>query len=124
MSIHVEIHQTLSSLLRIYKPSALEKKLLKSGMGLVIINQMKLKIFWHQLMIIISLTSGKLLVFYLHPMPPNKTREKMFGYRRKTSKRKFWPLCKTFSAVKWLFKFETNHQKFDFPKLHQYAPCS
>jgi len=38
--------------------------------------------------------------------------------------RKFWPLCKTFSAVKWLFKFETNHQKFDFPKLHQYAPCS
>ena len=38
--------------------------------------------------------------------------------------RKFWPLCKSFSAVKWLFKFFTNHQQFDFAKLHQYAPCS
>ena len=37
--------------------------------------------------------------------------------------RKFWPLCKTFGAVKWLFNFFTNHQQFDFPKLHQYAPC-
>ncbi len=36
---------------------------------------------------------------------------------------KFWPLCKSFSAVKWIFNVFTNHQQFDFPKLHQYAPC-
>jgi len=49
-------------------------------MGLVIINQMK-KEFWHQLMIT-CLTSGKLLVLYLHPMPP-QTEPGMFGYRQK-----------------------------------------
>jgi hypothetical protein len=37
--------------------------------------------------------------------------------------RKYWHLCKSFSVIKWLFKFFTHHQKFDFPKLHQYAPC-
>jgi len=36
--------------------------------------------------------------------------------------RKFWYLCKSFSVVKWLFKFFTNHQKFNFPKLDQYTP--
>lgn len=34
--------------------------------------------------------------------------------------RKFWLLCTSFAVVKWLFKFFTNHQKFDFPKLEQY----
>jgi transposase len=38
--------------------------------------------------------------------------------------RKFWHLCKSFRVVKWLFKFFTNHQKFDFPKVQQYIPCS
>lgn len=42
----------------------------------------------------------------------------------KNGLRKFWSLCKSFPAVKWLFKFFTNDQKFDFPKLEQYAPCS
>lgn len=37
--------------------------------------------------------------------------------------RKFWHLCKSFPVVKWLFKFFTAHQKFDFPKLKQYVPC-
>jgi len=37
--------------------------------------------------------------------------------------RKYWQLCKSFAVVKWLFKFSTAHQKFDFPKLHQYLPC-
>jgi putative transposase len=37
--------------------------------------------------------------------------------------RKYWHLCKSFSVIKWLFKFFTHHQKFDFPKLHQYVPC-
>lgn len=38
--------------------------------------------------------------------------------------RKSWHLCKSFPVVKWLFKLFTNHQKFDFPKLKQYMPCS
>jgi len=67
----VEIHQTLSSLLIIYKPSDLVKiALIWDGAGYH--NQMKLKSFWHQLMIIISLSSGQLLVLYLHPMPPEQ----------------------------------------------------
>lgn len=37
--------------------------------------------------------------------------------------RKFWPLAKSFAIAKWLFKFFTNHQKFDFPKLNQYSLC-
>ena len=36
---------------------------------------------------------------------------------------KFWTLGKSFTVVKWLFKFFTNHQEFYFSKLHQYAPC-
>jgi transposase len=42
----------------------------------------------------------------------------------KNGLRKFWHLCKSFPAVKYLFKFFTNDQKFDFPKLKQYEPCS
>jgi putative transposase len=38
--------------------------------------------------------------------------------------RKSWHLCKSFRVVKWLFKFFTHHQKFDFPKVKQYVPCS
>ncbi len=34
--------------------------------------------------------------------------------------RKYWLLCKSFAVVKWLFKFFTSHQHFDFPKLEQY----
>lgn len=37
--------------------------------------------------------------------------------------RKFWHLGKSLSVIKWLFKFFTAHQKFDFPKLQQYVPC-
>lgn len=34
--------------------------------------------------------------------------------------RKYWLLCKSFPMVKWLFKFFTHHQRFNFPKLEQY----
>lgn len=37
--------------------------------------------------------------------------------------RKYWLLCKSFSVVKWLFKFFTDHQRFNFPKLEQYTSC-
>ncbi len=58
------------------------------------------------------------------PNAPEQNPVEDVWLQAKNFLRKFWPLCKTFSAVKWLFKFETNHQKFDFPKLHQYASCS
>lgn len=34
--------------------------------------------------------------------------------------RKYWLLCKSFPVVKWLFKFFTHHQHFNFSKLEQY----
>jgi hypothetical protein len=71
------------------------------------------KEFWHQPITIISLTSGKLLVFYLHPMPRTKPGRRCL-VTGENFLRKFWPLCKTFSAVKWLFKFATNHKNLIF----------
>lgn len=38
--------------------------------------------------------------------------------------RKYWLLCKSFAVVKWLFKFFTHHQHFEFPKLEQYIKRS
>jgi putative transposase len=35
--------------------------------------------------------------------------------------RKFYHLCKSFTIVKWLFKFFANGQIFDFPKLYEYG---
>jgi transposase len=36
--------------------------------------------------------------------------------------RKYWHLCRSFEAVKVLFEFFTDGQKFDFPKVHSYQP--
>jgi transposase len=36
--------------------------------------------------------------------------------------RKYWHLCRSFEAVKVLFEFFTDGQKFDFPKVHLYQP--
>ncbi len=38
--------------------------------------------------------------------------------------RKYWLLCISFPVMKWLFKFFTSHQRFDFPKLEQYKKRS
>ena len=35
--------------------------------------------------------------------------------------RKYWHLCRSFDAVKILFEFFTDAQKFDFPKVHSYG---
>jgi putative transposase len=58
------------------------------------------------------------------PNAPEQNPVEDVWLQAKNFLRKFWNLCKSFPVVKWLFKFFTNHQKFDFPKLHQYAPCS
>jgi transposase len=38
--------------------------------------------------------------------------------------RRFWYLCRSFPVVKYLFKFFTDRQTFDFSKIEQYSPCS
>ena len=57
------------------------------------------------------------------PNAPEQNPVEDVWLQAKNFLRKYWHLCKSFAVVKWLFKFETNHQKFDFPKVHQYAPC-
>ncbi|MEH2071032.1 MAG: IS630 family transposase [Nostoc sp.] len=58
------------------------------------------------------------------PNAPEQNPVEDVWLQSKNFLRKYWHLCKSFSVVKWLFKFFTNHQEFDFPKLHQYEPCS
>ncbi|MBN3887323.1 IS630 family transposase [Nostoc sp.] len=58
------------------------------------------------------------------PNAPEQNPVEDVWLQTKNFLRKYWHLCKSFSVVKWLFKFFTNHQEFDFPKLHQYEPCS
>ena len=58
------------------------------------------------------------------PNAPEQNPVEDVWLQAKNFLRKFWHLCKSFPVVKWLFKFFTNHQKFDFPKLQQDAPCS
>ena len=38
--------------------------------------------------------------------------------------RKCYHMCKTFAAVKYIFKLVTHYQIFDFPKLHSYGKFS
>ena len=58
------------------------------------------------------------------PNAPEQNPVEDVWLQAKNFLRKFWHLCKSFPVVKWLFKFFTNEQKFDFPKLEQYTPCS
>lgn len=57
------------------------------------------------------------------PNAPQQNPVKDVWLQAKKFLRKFWHLCKSFPVIKWLFKFFTAHQKFDFPKLKQYVPC-
>jgi putative transposase len=57
------------------------------------------------------------------PNAPQQNPVEDIWLQAKNFLRKFWHLCKSFSIVKWLFKFSVERQKFDFPKIHQYIPC-
>lgn len=57
------------------------------------------------------------------PNAPEQNPVEDVWLQAKNFVRKYWHLCKSFSVIKWLFNFFTNHQRFDFPKLHQYVPC-
>ena len=58
------------------------------------------------------------------PNAPEQNPVEDVWLRTKNFIRKYWLLCKSFSVVKWLFKFFTSHQHFDFPKLKQYTTRS
>lgn len=57
------------------------------------------------------------------PNSPEQNPGEDVWLQTKNFLRKFWYLGKSFPVVKWLFKFFTHHQKFNFPKLEQYVPC-
>lgn len=38
--------------------------------------------------------------------------------------REYYPLCKLFAVIKWLFEFVLHHQVFDFAKLEMYGSFS
>ncbi len=57
------------------------------------------------------------------PNAPEQNPVEDVWLQAKNLRRKFWPLGKSFPVVKWLFKFFTNHQKFNFPKLDHSTPC-
>ena len=60
----------------------------------------------------------------LAPNAPEQNPVEDIWLQAKNFLRKFWILCKSFKVSKWLFAFFTNFQKFDFPKLSEYEPCS
>lgn len=57
------------------------------------------------------------------PNAPEQNPVEDVWLQAKNFVRKYWHMCKSFLIIKWLFKFFTSHQRFDFPKLHQYVPC-
>jgi len=79
-------------------------------MGRVIINQM-VKEFWHQL-IIISWPVANYLYSICTQCPEQNPVEDVWLQAK--LEEKVLASLQTFSAVKWLFKFETNHQNLIF----------
>ena len=58
---------------------------------------------------------------------PNSPEQNPVGdvwLQAKNFLRRFWLLCRSFPAVKYLFEFSLDHQQFDFSKIEQYSPCS
>jgi len=51
------------------------------------------------------------------PNAPEQNPVEDVWLQAKNFVRKYWHLAKSFNVVKWLFKFFTNHQKFDFPRV-------
>ncbi|WP_088431532.1 IS630 family transposase [Halomicronema hongdechloris] len=58
------------------------------------------------------------------PNSPEQNPVEDVWLQAKNSLRRFWRLCRSFPAVKYLFEFFIDHQKFDFSKIEEYSPCS
>lgn len=58
------------------------------------------------------------------PNSPEQNLVEDVWLQTKNFLRRFWHLYGSFSAVKYLFEFFVDHQKFDFSKIEQYSPCS
>jgi transposase len=65
--------------------------------------------------------SFKCILFAPHSPEQNPVED--VWSQTKNFLRRCWFLCRSFSAVKYLFEFFANHQAFDFPKVEQYSPC-
>ena len=55
------------------------------------------------------------------PNAPEQNPVEDIWLQGKTFLRKFYHICSSFKIVKWLFKFFTDGQIFDFPKLFKYG---
>ncbi len=55
------------------------------------------------------------------PNAPEQNPVEDIWLQAKNFIRRYYHLCKDFKAVKILFEFFTNRQKFNFPKLHTYG---
>jgi len=58
------------------------------------------------------------------PNAPEQNPVEDVWLQAKNFLRRFWYLCRSFPVVKYLFRFFTDHQRFDFSKIEQYSPCS
>jgi transposase len=54
------------------------------------------------------------------PNAPQQNPVEDVWLQAKNLLRKYWHLCQSFRAIKVLFEFFTDRQKFDFPKIDRY----
>lgn len=66
-------------------------------------------------------SNWKLTCIRFAPNAPQQNPLEDIWLQAKQFVRKFYHLCKSFGAVKYLFKFFTQGQFFDFPKLFTYG---
>lgn len=110
--------QSLSS--SISKSNVLVEESCWFGMERAITKLKKWKSYWRLLMWEKTRCNGKWSASCLRPTQSEQNPVEDVWLQTKNFIRKYWLLCKSFAVVKWLFKFFTSHQHFDFPKLEQY----
>lgn len=79
------------------------------------------KIFLAQLNDGVEESEWRLKCILFAPNAPEQNPVEDVWLQAKNFLRKFWTLCKSFQAVKWLFSFFAIGEKFDFKKLEKYT---
>jgi phenolic acid decarboxylase len=67
-----------------------------------------------------SLNSSKIHCILFVPNDPQQNPVEDICLQAKNFLRQYWHLFQSFRAIKVLFEFFTDRQKFDFPKIDQY----
>jgi transposase len=67
--------------------------------------------------------SQKINCILFAPNAPQQNPVEDVWLQAKNFLRKYWHLCQSFRAIKVLFEFFTDQQKFDFPKIDRYQPA-